>query len=101
MALMRYLQILEAALFALAATMAICLGVVWLMYSFHTDLSSSVGAEMPTVAAATAAFSLLTLFLGLAFWSLIRRPRGQLLIQCLAFIVSALACMYIYNLFTA
>ena len=65
-----------------------------------SQLSSSVGAEMPTVAAATAAFSLLTLFLGMAFWSLIRRPKGQLAIQSVAFVVSALACMYLYNLFT-
>lgn len=71
--MMRYLLILDAALFAMATTLAVVLGVVLIMYSFHTDLSPRVGAEMPAVASAMLSFGALALVLGLAFWSLLRQ----------------------------
>lgn len=70
---MRYLLILDGALFALTATLAMVLGVVWVMYAFHTDLAARISTEMSLVAATMLVFAAMSAPLGLAFWSLLRQ----------------------------
>lgn len=98
---MRYLLILDAALCALAATMAVCLGVVWLMYSFHADLSSRVSLEMPTVATTVIAFALMAIALGAAFWAVLKETRWKWWAQGAAATTVSLASMFLYELFSA
>lgn len=98
---MRYLLILDAALFALAATLAVVLGVVLLMYGVYADTSTRVAAEIPTLAAAMSAFALLAVPLGLAFWSLLRRKPWLWWAQAVAAVVLALGSMFLFDLFTA
>lgn len=98
---MRYLLILDAALFALTATLAMVLAVVCLMYAFHTDLSTRVGAEMPTVVTATVTFGVMAVVLGMAFWALLRDRRWRWWAQGLGALGLGLGSMFLYNLFTA
>ncbi|MGQ0696952.1 MAG: hypothetical protein ACT4PZ_01795 [Panacagrimonas sp.] len=97
----RYLLILDAALFAMAATLATVLGVVLLMYSFHTDLSTRVGAEMPLVATVMASFFVLALFLGVAFWSLLRQRSWRWWAQIAAAVAMSFGSVFLYNQVTA
>lgn len=94
---MRYLLILDAALFALAATMAVVLGVVVILYSVHTELSARVGSELPDVAAATISFAMLALVLGAAFWSLLRQKRWHWWAQAASALSLALSALYLYG----
>lgn len=98
---MRYLLILNAALFALAVTLTVVLGVVCLLYGFHTELSSRVGAEMPSVIAATLAFGFIALFTGLAFWSLLKGVHWRWWGQGIGLLGLGLGSQFLYNLFTA
>ena len=98
---MRYLLILDAALFALAGTLAVVLSVVWLLYSFHTDLSARVGIEMQMVAETTAGFAMLALVLGLAFFSLLRRKSWRWWAQGGAAIGLLGGSLFLYRLLTA
>ncbi len=97
----RYLLILEAALFALTTTLAMVLAVVCLMYGFHTQLSSRVGAEMPTLVTATVTFGVLATLMGLAFWTLLRDRAWRWWAQGVAVLGMGLGSMFLYNLFTA
>ena len=98
---MRYLLILDAALFALALTLAVVLAVVLLMYGVYANTSASVAAEIPTLATATIAFSVLALPLGVAFWSLLRRKTWLWWAQGSAAVMLVLGSMFLYELFTA
>lgn len=94
---MRYLLILDAALFALAATMAVVLGVVLILYSFHADLSARVGTEMPAVATLMLSFGALALVLGVAFWSLLRERRWRWWAQAGAAISLVIGARFLYG----
>lgn len=94
---MRYLLILDAALFALAATMAVVLGVVLILYSFHTELSARVGTEMSAVANTTLSFAVLALILGVAFWSLLRKRIWHWWAQAGAALGISLGAMHLYG----
>lgn len=69
---MRYLLIVNAALFTLMLTLASVLAVVCLLYAFNAGLSPRIAAELPLLIATTLTFSLLTVVLGAAFWGLWR-----------------------------
>lgn len=94
---MRYLLILDAALFAFAATMAVVLGVVVILYSVHTELSARVGTELPEVAAATISFAALALVLGAAFWSLLRQKAWHWWAQAASAVSLLLSALYLYG----
>ncbi len=74
---MKLLQILNAVVLALTATLAVTLGVVCLMYAVHLDLSPRMRAEWPTVATVTAVFWVLAVFAGAALWAQHRRHRWR------------------------
>lgn len=95
---MRALLILDAALFALAATLALVLGVVLILYGFHTDLSSRVGAEMPMLATVMGCFAVLALLLGIAFWSQLRRVAWRWWAQAAAAFAVIAGSLYLYRL---
>jgi hypothetical protein len=69
---MKLLRAFNGLLFALSATFALTMGVVCLMYAVNLDTAPRVRAEWPTVARTTATFWMLTLFSGLAWWSVRR-----------------------------
>lgn len=93
---MRYLLILDAALFAMAGTLAVVLGVVLILYSFHTGLSAQVPGEMSQVAVIAACFALLSLATGTAFWSLLRSKPWRWWAQAGAAVSLALGAMFLY-----
>lgn len=98
---MRALLILDAALFALAGTLAIVLGVVWILFSFHTELSTSVTGDMASVAVVTGIFTVLTVALGLAFFSLLRRRAWKWWAQFGAAVSLVFGSLLIYRVLTA
>lgn len=56
---MKYLQILNAALLALGASVGLCMGVVCFLYGVHLDAEPQLRAEMPRLYGVTAVFSAL------------------------------------------
>lgn len=94
---MRYLLILDAALFAMAGTLAVVLGVVLILYSFHTELSARVPAEMAQVAAVAGCFALLSAATGTAFWSLLRSASWRWWAQGGALLSMALGALFLYD----
>lgn len=97
---MRYLLIVDAALFAMAGTLAIVLGVVLILYSVHTDLSARVGAEMPLLAAVMGSFAVLAVVCGAAFWSLLKQRSWCWRAQIVAGISVVLGSIHLYRLVT-
>ena len=98
---MKYLLILDAALFALAVTLAVVLAVVLLMYSVYAETSASVAAGIPTLATAMTAFGVVAIPLGVAFWSLLRRKAWLWWAQAAAAVMLVLGSMFLFDLFTA
>mgnify|MGYP001616281493 CR=1 FL=1 len=94
---MKYLLILDAALFALAATMAVVLGVVLIMYSAHSELSARIGTEMPALATLIGCFAVLSMAWGLAFWSLLRERVWHWWAQAGAVTSLAIGSLYLYG----
>lgn len=97
---MRYLLILDAALFALAGTLAVVLAVVCLLYGFNASLSPRVAAEIPRLITVTASFSALAVVLGLAFWSLLRERSWYGWAQLAAAMSLLLGSMFLYRVLT-
>lgn len=95
---MKALLIVDAALCALAATLALVLGVVLILYGFHTDLSSQVGAEMPMLATVASCFLVLALILGLAFWSQLRHVAWRWWAQAVAAFAVIAGSLFLYRL---
>jgi uncharacterized membrane protein HdeD (DUF308 family) len=95
---MKALLIVDAALCALAATLALVLGVVLLLYGFHTDLSTRVAAEMPMLAAVMGCFFMLAAVLGLAFWSQLRRSAWRWWAQAAAAVGVIAGSLFLYRL---
>lgn len=56
---MKYLQILNASLWALGASLAICMGVVCLQYLVYLDSEPQLRASLPRLYAVTGAFAAL------------------------------------------
>ena len=98
---MRYVLILDAALLALAATMAMVLAVVCLLYGLHSELSVRIGAEMPTLITATLVFAFMAAFIGAAFWALLRRVAWRWWAQASAAVAFVFGGLFLYRLFTA
>jgi uncharacterized membrane protein HdeD (DUF308 family) len=98
---MRYLLILDAALCAMAGTLAMVLGVVVILYSFHTELSARVAIELPKVATLTACFALLAVVLGIAFWSLLRQRAWRWWAQAGAALSLVLGWLFLYRMLAA
>ncbi len=98
---MRALLILDAALFALSGTLAVVLGVVWILYRFNTDLSASVNAEMPTVASVMAIFAIMAAALAAAFWSLLRHAAWKWWAQVVAAAGLVVGSLLLYRVLTA
>ena len=98
---MRALLILDAALFALAGTLAVVLGVVLILFSFHTELSTTVATDMSSVAVVTTIFTVLTLFLGVAFISLLRRKAWTWWAQAGAAMSLVIGSLLLYRVLTA
>lgn len=94
---MRYLLILDAALFAMAVTLAVVLGVVLILYSFHTGLSAQVPAEMTQVAIIASCFALLSATTGTAFWSLLRSKVWRWWAQGGAALSLVLGALFLYG----
>lgn len=95
---MKALLIVNAALCALAATLALVLGVVLILYGFNTDLSSNIAADMPLLATITGIFLVLALVLGLAFWSQLRRVAWRWWAQAVAVFAVVAGSMLLYRL---
>lgn len=70
---MKYLQILNATLLALGASLALCMGVVCFLYGVHLDAEPQLRAEMPRLYALTAVFAALGLAGLIAFEAQRRR----------------------------
>lgn len=98
---MRALLILDAALFALAGTLAVVLGVVLILYSFHTELSATVTSDMSTVAVVMGIFAVLSLFTGTAFWSLLRKATWAWWAQAGAAMSLVFGSLLLYRVLTA
>lgn len=97
---MRYLLILNAALFALAATIGMVLCVVCLMYGVNLGTAPSVMREMPSLIAATVTFCGLAVVLGVGFWGLLRARPWRWLGELVAALGLAVSSMYLYALFS-
>ena len=95
---MKALLIVDAALCALAATLALVLAVVLLLYGFHTDLSSHVSAEMPMLATVMTCFLVLAIALGLAFWSQLRRVAWRWWAQSVATVAVLAGSLVLYRI---
>ncbi len=97
---MRTLLILDAALFALAGTLAAMMGVVWILYSFNMDISAGANAQMPTVAEVIGIFTLLTAVTGAAFWSLLRKTAWKWWAQAVAAVGLVVGSLALYRVLT-
>lgn len=95
---MRYLLILDAALFALALTLSMVLGVVAILYGANAELSARVSAELPLVVRLSVWFAVIAVPLGLAFWSLKRRQSWHWWVQAAAALTLGLGSLTIYRL---
>ena len=95
---MKALLILDAALCALATTLAVVIGVVLILYSFHTDLSARISAEMPMLATIMICFAMLAGALGLAFWSQLRRVAWRWWAQAGAGVAVFVGSLFLYRL---
>lgn len=71
---LKTLKIVNAALLALFATLALVLAVVWLLYAVNLEAAPRLKPQMPTLSAMLGIFFVLTLFAGTAFHGL-RRAR--------------------------
>jgi len=69
----RYLQILNLALFAAGALMTLVLGVVSLMLFVHHDAATDMGAGVDRIVVTTGVFAVLAVAGGLAVWAVHRR----------------------------
>lgn len=85
----RYLTIINAALFALFASLAVVLGVVCIMYFFWLESSPRLQSEWHTVKFSTLLFAVLTVLAGTSFLGLLREYRWRW--PALAIFVIALA----------
>jgi hypothetical protein len=81
-----YLQVLTAALFALAVSLAGIMSVVCLMMGWHLDLRPGLREEWPLLLTFTGLFVFLSLVTGAAWWSLRRRWQGWPAVQGLMWI---------------
>lgn len=97
---MRYLVILNAAVLALAGTIALCLGVVVLLYGFNQGLSARVDAEMPALVASTATFSFVAAVVAVALFGLVKRRPWLWICQAAAAVTVVLSVLYLTRLFT-
>ncbi|MGQ0618825.1 MAG: hypothetical protein ACT4QA_02735 [Panacagrimonas sp.] len=97
---MRYLLILNGAVFAMAATIGTVLCVVCLMYGVNLDTTPSVMREMPALMAATATFCALAVVTGIGFWGLLRTRPWRWAGEAGAAIGVAASSIYLYGLFT-
>lgn len=68
-----YLQLLSAALFALAVSLAGIMSVVCLMMGWHLDLRPGLREEWPLLLTFTGLFAVMSLITGAAWWGLRRR----------------------------
>lgn len=66
---MKYLQMLNLTLTAVAATFAVVLAVVAVLYGFHLDESTAVARQFPTLLQLVAVFTACTLVSALTWWS--------------------------------
>jgi hypothetical protein len=77
---MRYLQILNAVMLALGGALAVCMGVVCLLYGIYLDSEPQLRAEMPRLYAVTVAFA----GMGLAGLAAFEAQRRRWLLRWLA-----------------
>lgn len=96
---MKYLLILNAALFALTATIGVVLCVVCLMYGVNLGSAPSVQREMPALIAATLTFCGLAALLGLGFWGLLRQRPWRWIGELVGALALVGSSMYLYGLF--
>ncbi len=66
---MKPLQILNLTLAALAATLALVLGVVCILYGANLDAAPKLQRELPRLLAMTLMFTLLSAYAGLVWWA--------------------------------
>ena len=97
---MRYLLLFEAALLALAATMALVLGVVCILYVSASGMSARVDAEMPALVTSTLIFTALSAVLGAAVVGLWRRRSWNLAAQVVAAVITVAGSTWLYRLYT-
>jgi hypothetical protein len=97
---LRYLVILNAAVLALSATIALCLGVVVLLYAFNQGLSARVDAEMPALVASTATFSLVSAVVAVALFGLVKRRPWLWICQGAAAVTVVACTLYLTRLYT-
>ncbi|MEK6805241.1 MAG: hypothetical protein AABY95_01155 [Pseudomonadota bacterium] len=72
---MKHLQILNLALAALAATLALVLGVVSILYLANLDAAPKMQRELPRLLAMTLMFSVLGGYAALVWWAQrVRQP---------------------------
>lgn len=66
---MKYLQMLNLTLTAVAATFALVLGVVAILYGFHLDESTAVARQFPALLQLVVVFTVCTLVSAVTWWS--------------------------------
>lgn len=69
---MRYLTIVNGALFALFASLAVVMGVVCIMYLVYLNAEPRLQSEWPAVLASTVIFAVLGVTSGFGFFGLLR-----------------------------
>lgn len=94
---MKALVILDSAVLALMATIAVVLGVVCLMYAVYAENSSKVSAELPLLLLSTAVFAGLSLVWGAALIGALRRRRWLWPAQGGAVVALLVAALVLYS----
>lgn len=74
---MKALNLFNAAMLALAASFALTLGVVCVLYAFYLDAAPRMRSEWYMVMKLTLVFVLMTAVAAWAFWSQWRQHRGR------------------------
>jgi hypothetical protein len=97
---LRYLVILNASVLALAGTIAMCLGVVCVLYGFNQGLSARVDEEMPALIASTATFTVVSVVVTVALFGLVKQRPWKWTFQGIAAVVVVVSSWYLTRLFT-
>lgn len=95
---MKYLQIVNAALLALGAVMALVLAVVSLLYGAHLEEAPRLRADLPRLLELTGWFLLLAAASGATFFGHRRRWPGRWLLQGTPLVALAAVILFFVRL---
>lgn len=97
---MRYLTIVNGALFALFAALALVMGVVCILYLPYLETTPRLQSEWPSVLTTTAVFTLLTVSTGFGFYGLLRARSWRWIAQLLLLLTVVPGLLLLGRLYT-